>query len=568
MSAPNHSDENVVTGRFGATRGSDEASSRDSALTGEPNREAVSDDGNGPSADYLEAAVGLGYRPLPSRHSELSDAYWDTKAFEILRSGFALRLRGAQAGVQVTLKSLDRPGFEDLETQRLEVGGLVEDASRPLDPASWPEAVRERVRAAAGEAPELAPICLLHQRHERIPLVNGEAGNGPVVAALNIDIVGIFDPRGIAADDSLQGVTRLLEDGVPIVNVTELELEPVAEGAPAVLRDLAKRLRAIPDFAPAAGSQLEQALEILADHPSGAAPGKTGIFPGMPMAEAGRLMWQRQLLAMLLNEAGARRGEDPEYVHDMRVATRRARAVARLFGPFFRRKALREHLDNLRRTARALGAVRDADVALLKLRKYAQARPAVEQQGLAEIRAVWRVERRQACRSLLEWLDSPDYRSFVANFAEFCRTPGLGARTEDSGSEEAPAPSHVGHVIPSAILNRFEQVRAFEPLFESAQPPSVSALHALRIDCKALRYSLEPVEHMLGEEASELIQHLKRLQDLLGDLHDAVEPAALASYRAHQQSILVDLVAAAPEAWRAFVAPDNRRRLAIAIARL
>jgi CHAD domain-containing protein len=581
MTVSNRSDENVVTGRFGATRDEDDVSSDDSASTGEHNREPMTDDGRDPSASYLEVAVGLGYRPLPSLHAEHSDAYWDTEAFELLRAGFALRLRGTPAGVQVTLKSLDRPSFEDLEMQRLEVGGLVEDVSRPLDPTSWPEAVREPVRAAAGEAPELLPICVLHQRHERIPLVNGEGGNGPVVAALNIDVVGIFDSRGIAADDSLRGVTGLLEDGAPIVNVTELELEPVAEDAPAVVRDLAKRLRAIPDFAPAAGSQLEQALEILADHPPGSAPGKLGIFHGMPMAEAGRLMWRRQLLALLLNEAGARRGEDPEYVHDMRVATRRARAVARLFGPFFRRKALREHLKNLRRTARALGAVRDADVALLKLRKYAKSRPDSEQQGLAEIRAVWRVERRQAYRSLLEWLDSPDYRSFVASFAEFCRTAGLGARTEESGSETPPAPCHVGDVMPSAILNRFEQLRAYERLFESAQPLSVSALHALRIDCKALRYSLETVEHLLGEEGGEIVQQMKRLQDLLGDLHDAVvadgrlaeladavEPTALASYRVEQQSILAELVSAAPEAWRTFVAPDNRRRLAVAIARL
>jgi CHAD domain-containing protein len=124
-------------------------------------------------------------------------------------------------------------------------------------------------------------------------------------------------------------------------------------------------------------------------------------------------------------------------------------------------------------------------------------------------------------------------------------------------------------------------VRAYEPLLESAQPPSVAALHALRIDCKALRYSLEPVEHLLGEEAGDIIRQLKRLQDVLGDLNDAVvvvdrlaalddvvEPTALASHRARQQSILADLVAAAPEEWRAFVAPDNRRLLAVAIARL
>jgi CHAD domain-containing protein len=265
----------------------------------------------------------------------------------------------------------------------------------------------------------------------------------------------------------------------------------------------------------------------------------------------------------------------------MRVATRRARAVARLFGPFFRRNALREHLTNLRRTARALGAVRDADVALLKLRKYARSRPDGDQAGLAEIRAVWRVERRQAYRRLLEWLDSPDYRSFVARFATFCQTAGLGAKSVDSGSEAAPTPCDVGHVMPSAILNRFEQVRAYERLFDSSESIPVTALHALRIDCKALRYSLEPVEHLLGEEGSEIVQQLKRLQDLLGDLNDAVvaddrlaeladavEPTALASYRAEQQAIVAELASTVPQAWRIFVAPDNRRLLALAIARL
>jgi CHAD domain-containing protein len=531
----------VINGRFGALRA--------------PVLETTTGGERSPSADYLEIAAGLGYSPLPSRNAELSDTYWDTPAFDFLRAGFTLRLRRAVAGVEVTLKSLDRLGFEDLETRRLEVGGPVGDASRPLDPTGWPEAVREHVRAVAGEAPEWMPLCVLHQRRERIPLVNGEGGNGSVVAALNIDVVGIFDPHGIAADHSLQGVARLLHDGAPIANVTELELEPVADDAPAVVRELAKRFRAIPDCAPAAGSQLEQALEILADHQPGATPGELGIVPEMAMAEAGRVMWRRQLLAMLLNEAGARRGEDPEYVHDMRVAIRRARAAARLFGSFFRRKALREHLDNLRRTARVLGAVRDADVALLELR--------------------------QAHRLLSEWLDSAEYRNFVVRFAAFCQTPGLGVFMVDSGSQDTPARGQVRHVIPSAILKRFEQVRAYEPLLESAQPPSVAALHALRIDCKALRYSLEPVEHLLGEEAGDIIRQLKRLQDVLGDLNDAVvvvdrlaalddvvEPTALASHRARQQSILADLVAAAPEEWRAFVAPDNRRLLAVAIARL
>ena len=85
----------------------------------------------------------------------------------------------------------------------------------------------------------------------------------------------------------------------------------------------------------------------------------------------------------------------------------------------------------------------------------------------------------------------------------------------------------------------------------------------------------------MGAVGGELIRQLKRLQDLLGDLHDAavaderlaeigdaVAADALASYRAQQNIVLAELVAAAPAAWHAFVAPENRQRLALAIARL
>src|SRR5262249_29159621 len=161
----------------------------------------------------------------------------------------------------------------------------------------------------------------------------------PTVAVLNLDRVAIFDPQGMAADVSLRGVSRLLEDQAPIAAFTEVELERRTETTPSYMRGLAERLFAVPALAPHAGSHSRHALREMADHPADAPPGKVGSSPRLSMAEAGRLIWRRQILAMLLNEAGARRGEDSEYAHDMRVATRRARAVASLFGPFFRRKA-------------------------------------------------------------------------------------------------------------------------------------------------------------------------------------------------------------------------------------
>ena len=47
-------------------------------------------------------------------------------------------------------------------------------------------------------------------------------------------------------------------------------------------------------------------------------------------------------------------------------------------------------------------------------------------------------------------------------------------------------------------------------------------LHALRIDCKYLRYNLEFLRHLLGAEGEQLIAPLIALQDVLGELNDAV----------------------------------------------
>jgi triphosphatase len=539
----------------------------------------------------LVEVLGPAWQLGPQRRVRMVDAYCDTAAFDLLRAGFAFRVRGAPAGVKVTLKSLERPGFDEALVSRLELEGLVADSARPLDAAGWPDAIRAEVAAAAGHA-HLAPFVVVRQVRglhplRRAPTANETAArpNGPdsaPLAELSVDEVAVYAPTPGDTDLAMAGVARLLDEGTPALRFHELEVELAPDEGPAVLKAVQSRLKSWKALRPARASKLERAMLGLAEHPQGADAGVVGVTPTMSMAEAGRLMWRSQLTAVILNEAGARRGQDIEYVHDMRVATRRARAVARLFGAYFKPKALAGFLGDLRRTARTLGAVRDLDVALQKLQKYARTRPEGEQQGLLEMAAEWRIARREAYRELLAWLDSPPYRRFVSAFAAFSAKSGQGARDVGVALGEPPMPFEVRHVMPSAILNRFEQVRAYEPQFDGAEAIPVETLHALRIDCKALRYSLEPVQPLLGAEGTALVDQLKRLQDHLGDLNDAVvtaarlaemrayapEQPALDTYHAVQEAIIADLSASAPDAWRAFVAPENRRLLALAIARL
>src|SRR5579862_2687576 len=67
--------------------------------------------------------------------------------------------------------------------------------------------------------------------------------------------------------------------------------------------------------------------------------------PGMvaedTMADAGRKVLAHYFAKMLSKEDGARKGDDTEAVHDMRVATRRMRSALKLFGPYYPRRTLK-----------------------------------------------------------------------------------------------------------------------------------------------------------------------------------------------------------------------------------
>ena len=68
------------------------------------------------------------------------------------------------------------------------------------------------------------------------------------------------------------------------------------------------------------------------------------------------------------------------------------------------------------------------------------------------------------------------------------------------------------------VYTRLAAVRAFDGILSSA---SILQLHALRIEFKRLRYTLEYFAEILGKELKQVVSEIKGMQDHLGDLHDA-----------------------------------------------
>lgn len=315
--------------------------------------------------------------------------------------------------------------------------------------------------------------------------------------------------------------------------------------------------------------------------------GKVGIEPGDLMAEAGRKVFYYQFAQMLKNEPGTRLGEDIEALHDMRVATRRLRAAFEVFRNFYSRKILKPHLEGLRATGRALGRVRDLDVLLEKALRYQQSLPEEQRQGLDLLIDHWHNQRDQARDQMLFFMDSPDYLNFKEKFYLFVTTPGVGDKLSTS---DLPEPERVEELTPLLIYERMAATRAYERLIPNAR---VEQLHALRIEFKQLRYTVEYFREVLAEPVKEVIETIKSLQDHLGNLNDAqvaiglleeyiaaqetnvqsgdetFQPPDLSgveAYLAERKIELQQLIDTFPDVWQQYDNHEFRQKLALAIA--
>ncbi len=242
---------------------------------------------------------------------------------------------------------------------------------------------------------------------------------------------------------------------------------------------------------------------------------RTGVAADDTLAEAGRKVMLYHFAQMLRWEDGTRLGEDIEALHRMRVATRRLRAAFEVFESAFEPGALKPHLKGLRATGRCLGRVRDLDVFIEKAQHYRETLPRDRHDGLSPLLDAWQEQRQAGRNAMLSFMDSPEYALFKRQFNIFLNTPGAGAR-QTSGDQ--PTPLHVRELVPVLIYTRMAAVRAYQPFLHDAP---VELLHALRIEFKKLRYTVEYFDEVLGKRSMLVIENLKALQDHLGDLNDA-----------------------------------------------
>ena len=320
---------------------------------------------------------------------------------------------------------------------------------------------------------------------------------------------------------------------------------------------------------------------------------KPGLQPDNSMAEAGRKVLCFHFVEMLAHEEGTRLGINIEELHDMRVATRRMRAAFDIFQPAYEPKTIKPFMRGLKATGRLLGSVRDLDVFMEKAEHYLAGLSDGGQGGLDPLLDEWHAQRTAARDRMLQHLDSPEFEDFKQEFNLFLQTAGAGAAsTSERPGEPLPfSQEAVRFAVPVLIYTRLSTVRAYDQILENA---SIQQLHALRIEFKRLRYLLEFFSEVLGEEARQVVNEIKGLQDHLGDLHDAdvacqilnqflegwdtrqasrslqerQNPEPIVAYLGARYAERHHLLVSFPSEWQKFNRPELRRDLAQAIAPL
>jgi CHAD domain-containing protein len=284
-----------------------------------------------------------------------------------------------------------------------------------------------------------------------------------------------------------------------------------------------------------------------------------------------------EYLAMLKHEAGSRSGEDIEDVHKMRVAIRQMRSLLRLLKPYYKTKWIRPFTNDLRWVMRALGEVRDLDVMIRDLSRF-EALDSDQRTALGEVLHYLEQRRDVARASLHHVLDSKAYRRFHRTFSDFLLTAGAGVKRLDVDEVH---PAELRHVLPPMIYTHLAAVRAYDSRLAEAD---ATTLHALRIECKRLRYVVTMFSGVLGKEIDGFIEELKALQDYLGRLNDIevasrsllelmedLEPDHNAALRVYVDALEKEspaLVAEFPAKWKRFNSKTVQRKLANAVLAL
>lgn len=222
----------------------------------------------------------------------------------------------------------------------------------------------------------------------------------------------------------------------------------------------------------------------------------------------------RYLSDMQSEVEGVISNDDIEFVHRMRVATRRLRSALAVFRDCIPKKEYKLYSKDIRAVTKALGAARDLDVQIELLEKLSPnfADPRLSP-GIKRLQLRLKQQREAAQTQVVEAMKILEADETLLNIARWA-APWL----EKAESIYLYSPA-LFELAFTAIKFRLQELLVYDEVVRD--PENVSELHSMRISAKRLRYTMETFESLYGDQIKAYINQTKKLQDLLGSIHDA-----------------------------------------------
>jgi CHAD domain-containing protein len=261
----------------------------------------------------------------------------------------------------------------------------------------------------------------------------------------------------------------------------------------------AERLAPVPKLIRALGPRAMAPSDI---------PAPPAVTPRSPASDAVRAILANALSTLISSDPGVRLDE-PEGVHDMRIAVRKLRSYLRMFGPLI--EPLPATIkDGLNWLAEELGRVRDLDVLLARIDEQAsdllgQLQPMVQTLNT----------RREARRlNLNEAILDDRYVALLDSLLPYVHRPLFTELASDQ----------CRWVLPRLAAHRLKSLSS--AVKDLGRTPSDEQYHQVRIQAKRTRYACEVVGGYLDKEArtqsSKLARQAENVQNILGERQDCV----------------------------------------------
>lgn len=427
-------------------------------------------------------------RALSQPHSmQLIATYYDTPDLRLAREGITLRHRVGDEHPGWQLK-LPVPGAGP---------GSRDEVHEPDDGTGIPLRLRDLVRAFTRTAPLEAVSTL---RTDRVAyLLFGRSGRP--LAELVDDRVAVVHGEHVAA------------------TFREIEVEDRG-GGPVLLDAVGAVLRAHgaiggDGLGAAFVPKVVQALGPAAAEPPDPPP-PDPVTGRDPVARLIQATLRRGVRALMAQDPQVRRDE-PDAVHQMRVACRRLRSALRTFRPLVDPDWADQLRGELGWLASALGGARDAEVLRIRILDAVDQLP--EQLRTPELRRVVEApadgDIAAAREQVLDALGSDRYITLLDRLVDAARIPRVGPA----------AVGMSGDVLPGLIDDSYR--RLARRAGRTGAPARPEDYHRVRIAAKQARYTAEAAVPVLGRRAGRHAARMEQIQETLGEHQDAIMAGGL-----------------------------------------